>query len=76
MVNRITKILGEGQANRLSPWGHINERIMKFKGRDLTTYELYGIVTLDYMDMFKKFGYAYGPQESYSLNQYLTCRTW
>ena len=68
MVNRITKILGEGQANRLSPWGHINERIMKFKGRDLTTYELYGIVTLDYMDMFKKFGYAYGPQESYSLN--------
>ena len=68
MVNRITKILGEGQANRLSPWDHVNERTMKFKGRDLTTYELYGIVTLDYMDMFKKFGYAYGPQESYSLN--------
>ena len=68
MVNRITKILGEGQANRLSPWEHVNERVMKFKGRDLTTYELYGIVTLDYMDMFKKFGYAYGPQESYSLN--------
>ena len=68
MVNRINKVLGEGQANRLSPWEHVNERVMKFKGRDLTTYELYGIVTLDYMDMFKKFGYAYGPQESYSLN--------
>ena len=68
MVNRITKILGEGQANRLSPWEHVNERVIKFKGRDLTTYELYGIVTLDYMDMFQKFGYAYGPQESYSLN--------
>ena len=68
MVNRITNILGEGQANRLSPWEHVNERVMKFKGRDLTTYELYGIVTLDYMDMFQKFGYAYGPQESYSLN--------
>jgi DNA polymerase elongation subunit (family B) len=68
MVNRITNVLGEGQANRLSPWEHVNERVMKFKGRDLTTYELYGIVTLDYMDMFQKFGYAYGPQESYSLN--------
>ena len=24
--------------------------------------------TLDYMELFQKFGYTYGPQESYALN--------
>ena len=69
MVHRIDKVIGPGSSSRLSPWGNQpSQRNIRFKGRELTAYELMGIVTLDYMDMFKKFGYAYGPQESYSLN--------
>ena len=69
MVHRIDKVIGPGSSSRLSPWGNQpSQRNIRFKGRELTAYELMGVVTLDYMDMFKKFGYAYGPQESYSLN--------
>ena len=32
------------------------------------TYDFQGISQMDYMEVFKKFGYAYGQQESYSLN--------
>ena len=38
------------------------------KGKDLDTYEIYGIGQLDYIDLFQKFGYTYGTQESYALN--------
>ena len=37
-------------------------------GRTQTAYELKGISQLDYLDLFKKFGYSYGPQESYKLD--------
>jgi len=37
-------------------------------GRQVNVYELDGIQQLDYMDLFKKFGYTYGQQESYKLD--------
>ena len=69
IINRVSQILGIGELLKLSPWG------MKIEARDInrrhgktTVYEIPGIQTLDYMELFQKFGYTYGAQESYALN--------
>lgn len=69
LVNRITKILGEAQANRLSPWGVINPREVNFgPGRQFNTYLLLGIASLDYIDMYQRFDPDGQSQESYKLD--------
>ena len=68
LVNRTHKLLGEPYVKRLSPWGMIERRDITTMGRSQTSYELKGISQLDYLDLFKKFGYSYGPQESYKLD--------
>lgn len=67
LINRINKLL-PGQEKRLSPWGMVDERIVKRMQRTQQTYEIGGIEHLDYLELFQKFSYQYGPQESYSLN--------
>ena len=37
-------------------------------GREQQYYNLEGIASLDYLELFKKFGYSYGAQESYKLD--------
>jgi len=67
LVNRIVKILGQKMANKLSPWGWYKENeINLFGNRKLQVFELVGISSIDYMDVYKKFTYV--NQESYSLN--------
>jgi DNA polymerase elongation subunit (family B) len=68
LVNRINRMLGETYVKRLSPWGMIDRQEITKMGRTQTAYELKGISQLDYLDLFKKFGYSYGPQESYKLD--------
>ena len=68
IVNRMARILGESDTKHLSPWGMIEQRKIGVRGRDELTFEIVGISSLDYMDLFKKFAYTYGNQESYSLN--------
>ena len=68
LANRIHKVLGEDMVKKLSPWGIVNYRQVAIKGKQLDTYELYGIQQLDYLDLFQKFGYSYGAQESYKLD--------
>lgn len=68
LVNRLTRVLGEKEAKRLSPWRIINSRDVNIRDRKETIYELTGIQHLDYIELFKKFAYTYGNQESYSLN--------
>lgn len=68
LLNRIKKLLGEDNMKRLSPWKIVNYRQIGVKGKSLDTYEIYGIGQLDYMDLFQKFGYTYGNQESYALD--------
>jgi len=68
LVNRIAKLFGEDVAKRMSPWGLINERRITTMGREQQAYEITGIAQLDYLELFKKFGYSYGPQESYKLD--------
>ena len=67
LVNRIVKILGQKMANKLSPWGWYKENeINLFGNRKQQVFELVGISSIDYMDVYKKFSYV--NQESYSLN--------
>ena len=68
LVNRTGKLLGGDIAKRYSPWGLINPRTIKQMGRELQYYEITGISQLDYLELFKKFGYSYGAQESYKLD--------
>lgn len=68
LVNRINRMLGEAYVKRLSPWQMIDRRDVTKMGRTQTSYDLKGISVLDYLDLFQKFGYSYGPQESYKLD--------
>ena len=68
LVNRINRMLGEAYVKRLSPWGMVDRQEITKMGRTQTAYELKGISQLDYLDLFKKFGYSYGPQETYKLD--------
>lgn len=68
IVTRIIRVLGEEKAKKLSPWGHIRQTSMQKFGKEQFTYQISGMAVIDYMDAFKKFGYKYGPQESYKLD--------
>jgi DNA polymerase elongation subunit (family B) len=68
IINRLIRLFSEMTASRLSPWGKIERRHVNVKGFDMEVWEILGISSIDLMDAFKKFGYKYGPQESYSLN--------
>jgi len=68
LVNRIHRMLGEEYVKKLSPWGLVDRQDVTKMGRTQTAYELKGISQLDYLDLFKKFGYSYGPQETYKLD--------
>lgn len=68
LVKRITVLLGEEWANKMSPWGKINYKEVSFKNKKIDAYEIFGIQQMDYFDVFQKFGYSYGPQENYSLD--------
>jgi DNA polymerase elongation subunit (family B) len=68
LYNRIKKLLGSDYANKLSPWGVVEEREKTFKFKDTIelTYDLKGISTLDYLQLYKKFSFK--NHESYALN--------
>ena len=68
IVNRMARVLGENETKYLSPWGLIEQRKIFVQGRENITFDIIGVESLDYMDLFKKFAYTYGNQESYSLN--------
>ena len=68
IVTRIIALLGEDTARRLSPHKSIKQRSREIFGKVNSTYSIMGVAVIDYMDCFKKFGYKYGPQESYKLD--------
>ena len=67
LVNRIRRELGESWVKKLSPWGFVKEqKIFGMGGKEVQTYEIYGVSEIDYMDAYKKFTYT--NQESYRLD--------
>jgi len=68
LVNRIGKICGTKTVKMLSPWNVILPRTTRIMNNEHQWFDVYGIAVLDYLDLFKKFGYSYGQQESYKLD--------
>jgi len=66
LVNRIATVLDVSDAKRLSPWKMLKERKVEKWNRENTCYELGGVATLDYYELYKTFTYV--NQASYSLN--------
>ena len=66
LVNRITNVLGKKESKRLSPWKDYRERTITKFNRENVVYELVGISTLDYYELYKTFTYV--NQASYALN--------
>ena len=66
LVHRINRVLGENQANRLSPYNNLiaKEIFTKF-GKKAEKFYIEGIANLDYMNVYKKFSPV--QKESYSL---------
>jgi len=66
LVNRITRVFDEKEAMRLSPWGEIRSREVEVMNKKNEVYDLLGIATLDYFDLYRKFTYV--TRESYKLD--------
>jgi DNA polymerase elongation subunit (family B) len=67
LVNRISKVLGEHNAERLSPVGNLFQRTMMGQfGKEQTRWYINGVACLDFLDVYKKF--SVGLRESYKLD--------
>jgi DNA polymerase elongation subunit (family B) len=64
--NRIEKILSSKEVKKLSPSGMFRERTVYMNNQNNTEYELIGMSTLDYLELYRKF--TYSMQESYRLD--------
>jgi DNA polymerase elongation subunit (family B) len=63
---RIERVIGEREAKLLSPWKSTLAREIYIKGRKQIAYDISGIATLDYLELYRKFTYT--NQESYRLD--------
>jgi len=66
VVRRLERVLGEKLMKRISPWGLVTEDKVTIMGREHITYDIGGVTSLDYLDLYKKFTYT--NQESYRLD--------
>lgn len=66
LINRISNLINEDTAKRLSPWKRISARTAKNSfGQEVVEYTIVGVEILDYLDLYKK--YTFKKQESYKL---------
>lgn len=66
IINRIRRILSNEDANSLSPYGIINDKTVNTKYGEELMYEIVGVASLDYLELYKKFSFKV--QESYALD--------
>ena len=66
IINRSIKILGEDLTKKFSPWNMIEPGSVRRINRTEAVYDLKGINTADYLELFQK--YTYTAQESYRLD--------
>ena len=68
IINRFRMLFGEEYAKKLSPWNNIWERKVILNGRELISYHLSGINSLDYIELYKWYAPGGKSQESYKLD--------
>ena len=66
LCGRIDRIMGTKKLKLLSPWGIVSQESVFIKGREFNTFDIAGVTTLDYLELYKKF--TYKAQESYRLD--------
>ena len=66
LCGRISRIMGEKKMKLLSPWGLVSQDEAYISGRKFNVYDIGGLTTLDYLELYKKF--TYKAQESYRLD--------
>ena len=68
IINRFNKILGEPLTKKLSPWNNIQERSVTAMGRSQTAYDIMGVASLDYIELYRWYAPGGKSQESYRLD--------
>jgi DNA polymerase elongation subunit (family B) len=66
LINRITRILSDKDAKRLSPWGQIRESKVNIFNKEIQVYDIIGVSLLDYLLIYRK--NVLQPRESYRLD--------
>jgi DNA polymerase elongation subunit (family B) len=68
LVNRITRILGEDDVKKMSPWEIISQRDTVFKGKEQTVYDIVGVSALDYLELYQWYAPGGRNIENYRLD--------
>ena len=66
MCGRIDRIMGTKAMKQLSPWNMVNHNEIYINGRPYNIFDIIGVTTLDFMELYKKFTYV--NRESYRLD--------
>ena len=66
IVNRIKRLMSDTAVERLSPYNQLTRRVFERFGKEEETYQINGITTLDYLQLYRKFSYKM--VESYRLD--------
>jgi len=68
IYNRFNRILGEDVTKDLSPWRMINQRKVMAMGKENIAYEMLGVSTYDYIELYRWYAPGGKSQESYRLD--------
>ena len=68
LFNRFNRVLGEEYTKKLSPWGLINQRKVFSMNRENIAYEILGVATWDYIELYRWYAPGGKSQESYKLD--------
>ena len=63
-----SSVIAGKMARSLSPWNKLRINKIQFKNKSMDAFQIQGVNQLDYFDLFQKFAYSYGAQESYRLD--------
>ena len=58
LCGRINRIMGEKKMKQLSPWNMVRQEEVSITGRKFNVFDIAGLTTLDYLDLYKKFTYV------------------
>ena len=66
LCGRIDRIMGTKKLKLMSPWGIVSQDQIYINGREFNIFDIAGVTTLDYLELYKKFTYT--NRESYRLD--------
>ncbi|MHA2023780.1 MAG: DNA polymerase domain-containing protein, partial [Candidatus Thorarchaeota archaeon] len=66
LCGRIDRIMGLKKLKLMSPWSIVSREQVTIMGREFNIFDIAGVTTLDYLDLYKKFTYT--NRESYRLD--------